>query len=147
MNYKRRISMLIAISMVFTLAVSGCGKKEKVILKDGVYEGSYKDDDGGNMASYVDISFTVKNGKIVSCYSQEFMADGKPKDEHYGESAGAQNFAKAQVAFEGMKEYPNELVAKQDIDKVDAISGATISFKRFVEAVKNAKLVKPATNK
>ena len=65
-------------------------------------------------------------------------ADGTVKDEHYGEKGSPQSYQLAQKALEGLRTYPDHLLAAQDPNQIDAISGATVSLKRFREAVWNA---------
>ena len=48
------------------------------------------------------------------------------------------DYQKAQVAVDAMKIYSAQLVETQDLNAVDAISGATVSYKQFVETVTRA---------
>ena len=43
---------------------------------------------------------------------------------------------KAKVAYESQRKYADQLLQKQKLGQVDAISGATINYDQFVEAVK-----------
>ena len=60
------------------------------------------------------------------------------KDEHYGEGKepGAQK--KAQNAYKAIVSYGEQLTASKDLAKVDAVSGATVSYDQFKEAVTKA---------
>ena len=48
------------------------------------------------------------------------------------------DYKKAQTAVNAIKIYPQQLVETQDLSKVDAISGATISYGQFVETTRRA---------
>ena len=64
--------------------------------------------------------------------------DGTMKGEDYGKKNGqisdAQNYKKAQNAVKANAAYGAQLVERQQPGKVDAISGATISYEQFIEA-------------
>lgn len=129
---KKKNFKLITIFILSTIFVTSCGKDNK--LKDGTFEGVYKDD----MAT-VKVSVTVKDKKIVDCKMEEIdNKTNKIKDEDYGKGSSDANYNLAQKAVKNSKEYPKRLVEVQDVDKVDSVSGATVSFKRFKNAVKDA---------
>ena len=88
-----------------------------------------------------DSNITVKDGKITHCTREERdLKNGKNqiKDENYAKDDGDYNYKIAQKAVKNSKGYADKLVEVQDINKVDSVSGATVSCKRFKEAVKNA---------
>ena len=58
------------------------------------------------------------------------------KDENYGNDKDPTNAKKAKVAYESQRKYAEQLLQKQKLGQVDAISGATINYDQFVEAVK-----------
>ena len=64
--------------------------------------------------------------------------DGAMKGEDYGKKNGQisdpQNYKKAQNAVKANAAYGVQLVERQQPGKVDAISGATISYEQFIEA-------------
>ncbi len=111
--------------------VSACGS---VQYNDGEYTGVYN----GEGESKMTVTLTLKDQKITDCKMECLDKMGNIKDEHYGEQAGEANFEKAQIALKGMKEYPKLLVELQSVDDMDAVSGATVSFKEFKEAVNDA---------
>src|SRR3712207_7796354 len=45
---------------------------------------------------------------------------------YYGENAGEEKFAKAQLAIQGFEKYSDMLLEVQDPEKVDSIAGATV---------------------
>ena len=70
------------------------------------------------------------------------LADGTEKDENYGKAKeGATNqglYKIAQAAVKNSQEYPKLLIEKGDIKDVEAISGATVTYASFTEAVNDA---------
>ncbi|KXB44365.1 hypothetical protein HMPREF3188_01260 [Tissierellia bacterium KA00581] len=130
-DMKKIFKGILIFSLIFL--ISSCGKKK---LKDGNYEGTYKDEN-----SSVKVNITVKDGKITRCTREERdLKNGKNqiKDENYAKDDGDYNYKIAQKAVKNSKGYADKLVEVQDINKVDSVSGATVSCKRFKEAVKNA---------
>ena len=74
---------------------------------------------------------------------ETFEKNGKSKyTEDYGKINGeASNMAyyeKAQKAVEASKGYAEQYMKVQSLTEVDAVSGATISYNQFVEAVQSA---------
>ena len=115
-NIKNKISIILILSLIF---VTGCSSKKE--LKDGVYEGNYKDE-----SATVKVVITIKDKKIVDCVREE-----RDNDADF-------NYKQAQKAVKNSEGYAKKLVEVQDIDKVDSVSGATVSYKRFKSAVKDA---------
>lgn len=102
---------------------------------DGKYEArSFKDSHG----AYAQVSLVLDNDDIVQVDYVTVMADGKIKDERYGQGLDKEMYEAAQVAVKAMPIYKQTLIETQDIDEVDAISGATTSNKQFKDAVKKA---------
>ena len=86
-----------------------------------------------------------ENEKNVLNNTKEILEkakDGTVKGEDYGKTNGEiENKAfynKAQAAVKANGEYAQALLQKQEISKVDGISGATISYKQFLEAAQDA---------
>ncbi len=127
MKYLKVIVLSVCISML----AFGCGAS----YKDGTYNGKYEDP---KKQGYTTVEITIKDGKITDCIMESFDAKGNIKDENYGKEAGPKNYELAQIAVEGMKEYPGKLIETQDIEKVDTVSGATVTGKHFKEAVNDA---------
>ena len=128
-NIKNKISIILILSLIF---VTGCSSKKE--LKDGVYEGNYKDE-----SATVKVVITIKDKKIVDCVREERdNKNNKIKDENYGKDDADFNYKQAQKAVKNSEGSAKKLVEVQDIDKVDSVSGATISYKRFKSAVKDA---------
>ena len=109
--------------------------------EDGVYEASLPFDGKYKFDAHAKI--TVKNGLIVDVVFWERQQDtDRLKGKAYIESEtkvwGESWRAGVTAAVAGMRQYPGRLIAAQDIDKVDAVSGATYSYKKFVQVVKMA---------
>lgn len=136
--------LLLAASLSFT-ACNGkdAAKKDASTdasgFKDGEYHGESAVDEWGGK---VTTDIVIKDGKITEATLHNLTADGKEKGEDYGKAAeGATNkglYKIAQNAIKQAQEYPKLLVETNDIEKVDAISGATTSFNSFKEAVNDA---------
>lgn len=141
MNMKRIICLLAAGAAALTLAA--CGDKT---YKDGTYKGRsaeyITDDDDGASNGYGEVEIVIKDGKISECSYMTYETDGTPKGDDYGKKDGEiknQGFYnKAQKANAARDNYAKQLVAKGDIEEVDAVSGATINYNEFVEAVNDA---------
>ncbi|MBR1691734.1 MAG: FMN-binding protein [Lachnospiraceae bacterium] len=142
---KSKKSVLI-IGMLLSLAAltAGCGGSKS--YADGTYEGKsevFENEDGSEEGNgYGVVSITIKDNQIVDCTFQTYEPDGTLKGEDYGKADGAiankDYYNKAQKAVAACEEYANMLVANGQLDGIDAISGATINYGQFQEAVKDA---------
>jgi major membrane immunogen (membrane-anchored lipoprotein) len=130
MAVKKVAVPIILVLLALVLAACGGGK-----LKDGSYEGRSTADSRG---AYGVVKIEVKDGKIASAEFLQYNSDGTVKDESYGKESGEENYKKAQDALENSRQYPEKLVETQNVDKVDAVTGATSSWKQFQEAAKDA---------
>lgn len=133
----KKFFSLIGIS-VLVLGLSACGSKKdfsKMSFNNGVYQGKAENEDP---KSSVVVTIEIADNKIVSSSSEFRDAKGNIKDENYGKEAGESKYLLAQKSVIGMNQYAAILLDVQDPEKVDAISGATISNKLFKEAVWNA---------
>ena len=135
---RKILNVLIILSLGLVLVACGGDKKEEapsVSYKDGTYHGeSAKDERGG----LVNVDISVKDNKIESCTMQNIDGDGKEKDESYGQSQNEGLYKIAQQAINLAKSYPDILVEKGSPEGVDVISGATETYKQFIEACNNA---------
>ena len=80
----------------------------------------------------------IKDHKIVNADYIGRDLFGHVKDENYGGDQGSADYRKAQVAVKAIDKYVMQLADTQSLEQVDAISGATVSYIQFVEAVKSA---------
>jgi major membrane immunogen (membrane-anchored lipoprotein) len=137
-------------AVVLSMALAGCGggSSKAVSYNDGTYEGKSEvheslDESGEDTGNgYGVVSITIKDGVITDCKFDTYEPDGTYKDDQYGMKEGAvanrDYYNKAQKANAAREEYANMLVANGSLDGLDAISGATINFEEFTEAVENA---------
>jgi major membrane immunogen (membrane-anchored lipoprotein) len=111
----------------------------KTVYKDGEYTGRSSPDDTG---AYGEVSLSVSGGRITGCRFVTWQKDGSIKDENYGkvngEISNVDFYNKAQLAVRAMEQYARAFVEKQRVDKIDAVSGATIAYNQFAEAVDKA---------
>jgi major membrane immunogen (membrane-anchored lipoprotein) len=115
------------------LLLAGCGKTRH---NDGVYSGRSGEDDTG---AWGEVTITITDGRIAACEFITREKDGTVKGENYGkingEIASQDYYDKAQHAVRAMEQYAKDYVEKQRLKDVDAISGATIAWDQFNEAV------------
>lgn len=136
----------LGMGVLAALLLSGCGSANYAdgtyTAQSSVYEGieDEEGDEGGD--GYGVVTITVKDNVIVDCEFTTYMTDGTVKGEDYGkqdgEIANQDYYNKAQRAVKASQNYAEQLAAKGDLKEVDAISGATISYDEFKEAVRLA---------
>jgi major membrane immunogen (membrane-anchored lipoprotein) len=136
---KQTITAACAVALALTM-MSGCGKESvPLYYKDGTYSGTSGKDDRG---AYGEVTLVIEGGELASCQFVTWQADGSVKDEDYGKLGGEitnkDYYDKAQLAVAAMKTYAEQYEQVKKIEDVDAISGATIAFNQFTEAVTNA---------
>ena len=139
----RKIIRGLALLAAMTMLLTACGedKKAAVTYQDGHYEGrssDFAEDESGNGSGYGAVSIDIASGKITACEFTMYELDGTVKDETYGSDLSKENRLKAQKAVQSAPKYAASLVEKGSLDDVDAISGATISYNEFKEAVNDA---------
>jgi major membrane immunogen (membrane-anchored lipoprotein) len=115
---------------------AGCGKEA---YRDGVYSGRSGEDDTG---AWGEVTLTIAGGRTADCRFITRQKDGAVKDENYGKVNGEISnrdfYDKAQLAVRAMAQYARQYQETGDLKKVDAVSGATIAYNQFFEAVENA---------
>lgn len=104
-------------------------------LKDGIYQGASPCDDYGYRH---EVSFEIKNGKMVSIDYDEIHTEGhaKQSDKEYCQRMLKYGTTPA-IAY---PHYESRMLATQNFDKVDAVSGASYSLYRFKLAILYAML-------
>ncbi len=127
------------------LNLTACSSKPAE-YKDGVYTGQsamYTNEDGtedGN--GYGVVTITIEEGEVTACTYQTFEPDGVLKDENYGmeggEIANRDYYNKAQKAVAACDVYAAQFLETGSAGAVDAISGATVNYDLFREAVEDA---------
>ena len=100
--------------------------------KDGIYTAESSLDEKLGKST---LTLTIKDKKIIAAEFEGYDLFGNVKGEDYGSLTGkdSADYKKAQVAVDAIKKYPAQLVETQDLSKVDAISGASISYGQFIE--------------
>ena len=140
---KRMISVLL-LSMLCMPVCAACGEKN---YADGTYtaqSSEYINDEEDETAGngYGVVSVTIKDNKITDCTFRTYELDGTLKGEEYGkengEVANRDFYNKAQKAVAACDQYAAKLVETGSLKEVDAISGATVNYSEFKEAVKAA---------
>lgn len=129
---KKRVFYLF-ILLVCTLGLTSCAAKK---AKDGNYTGEYIHPEKNYKVTSV--NFTVTDGKISAFSFEEYNEDGTVKDENYGKDKADALYQLAQISQREAAKYPEMVVETGDIEKVDAIAGATETLQRLKEAVKDA---------
>ena len=141
MRYEKK-SIGIVLSSVVLLA--GCG--DSVSYKDGTYVGKssvFESEDGSDDGNgYGEVTITISGGQITDCVYKTYEVDGTEKGEDYGKEDGRiankDYYNKAQKANAACAEYAKMLVQNGQLKGIDAISGATINYNEFCEAVNDA---------
>jgi len=138
MKQKKIMILIILISIFFTI---GCGnentaEKTNIKYRDGVYVAdSTKDEWGGK----VSVTLIIKNGTIAECDMKNLDKDGQEKGDDYGKKNGKiENegiYKIAQEAVKNSSEYTNEFLRVKDIELVEVVSGATVTYNSFKEAI------------
>jgi major membrane immunogen (membrane-anchored lipoprotein) len=145
-KYDFIIKKFLLMAGIFTLSatmLAGCGSKS---YADGTYTGQSSvyesDEEDGNGNGYGVVTITIKDNQITECTYETYEPDGTLKDEDYGmqdgEIANRDYYNKAQKAIAACEKYAESLVETGDVGDVEAISGATINYNNFMEAVKDA---------
>ncbi len=107
--------------------------------KDGTFTGKSAQNSEG---WYQELTITIEDHKITAVKNVGFNKDGSVKDENYGKTNGKiENkvyYNKAQAALKANVSFAEALLQKQEVNKVDGISGATESYKMFFDAAQKA---------
>ena len=145
--YMKKTIAAIALTLTAAAVCTGCGGGSKnyadgtYTAQSSVYEAmSDEEDEGGE--GYGEVTITIKDNVITACEFTTYMPDGTVKDAEYGkengEIANQDYYNKAQRAVKGSQNYAEQLAAKGKLEEVDAVTGATISYNEFNEAVELA---------
>ena len=125
----KKFTLGIALLLSLGAIVSGCGDEKQAAPKE--------DAAPAQQAASLDMT-GVKDGTITKVVHTGIDKEGKAKDESYGAGKSEAAQKKAQVAYKAIGSYASQLEEKKDLAKVDAITGATISYDQFKEAVEKA---------
>ncbi|WP_371371114.1 FMN-binding protein [Sporomusa aerivorans] len=133
------IAALLSVSLL-----AGCGGARETgpaakNYKDGTYTARSSPDERGAVG---EITLVIEKGRIVKADYKGIKKDGTIKDEDYGKTNGKienqEFYKKAQHALKASMAYPAKLVETQNVKTIDTVSGATVSYQQFSEAVKKA---------
>lgn len=128
--------ILICVMLVNLFLLTGCGDSTRSKYKDGVYTAISGNDDKG---AYGEVTLTIKDGEIADCKFITYQKDGKIKAEDYGkingEISNRDYYEKAQLSVRAMKKYAEDFKAAKSLKGVEAVTGATVSYNQFAEAV------------
>ncbi|WP_125151948.1 FMN-binding protein [Clostridium rectalis] len=145
---KKISGIVLCIAMTMTL-FAGCAssndgnkgakdsKETKTITyKDGKYKASYDKADSHGWKAFVELE--VKNGKISAVDFDYLSKDNKRKteDRNYNETMKKSKSKTSPKEF--CPKLEKNLVEKQDLNKVDGVSGATSSVENFKALAKAA---------
>jgi major membrane immunogen (membrane-anchored lipoprotein) len=135
---KKRLIAVILTLISTLMVLAGCNEGNSA-YKDGIYTGKSSKDERG---AFGEAMITIDDNEITDCQYITWQKDGTVKDENYGkvngEISNQDYYRKAQLAVNAMKQYAEKLVEVQKLEDVDAVSGATIAYDQFSEAVENA---------
>jgi major membrane immunogen (membrane-anchored lipoprotein) len=105
------------------------------IFKDGIYVAKTVTD---NEKYFAQATITIKDGKIATAdWSLYDEGNNKPFDEeYYHQFEPNEEYVKqAKEDWSGSRNYAVKLLETQDVNKVDAVTGATWSFVEFEEVI------------
>ena len=127
------------LTMSLCLILTGCRSE----YTDGTYEAKsslYEGDASQNIpgGDYGIVKLRIENGKIVECIYEMYDADGLLKGNEYGKDSDQELYQIAQKSVQAGQNYAAQLIEKQSLDEIDAISGATTAYTQFVEASEQA---------
>jgi len=107
--------------------------------KDGTYEVETEPDNEGYITKG---TLTIKEGIITEVDWGLFDSnlDNKPFDENYAEVFVNNKafFDQSQSDWTGSRGYSSKFIETQDLEKVDAVTGATWTNEKFIEIMKLA---------
>ena len=124
-----------ALSGLMLLSLCACAGNESSSTEGPVTKTARTQKDAYGNES--EIKVTMENDKITAVEWNEYT-NGEKKDSNYGKDQGEEKYKQAQDALAGSATYPTQLMEKQDINKVEAVTGATQSYNTFVELYKKA---------
>ena len=147
---RNKIICTIIMTSAIIIGTTACSSGGSATYSDGTYTAQSEvyvaedaeDDESAAGNGYGVVTITIENNKITACDFSTYMADGTLKDEDYGKEGGevknSDYYNKAQKAVAACEEYASQLVQNGTLDGIDAISGATVNYNEFKEAVNAA---------
>lgn len=142
-------STIVFLFILFCSSSISSGQEVKPPLKAVQDTAKYKDGtyEGRSRAKYIyepywgNVKITLKNGQFTDIRFVIRDSNAHEKfDQNYEKHfiGNPEYIQQSRNDWKGAQTYPKELSEKQDINKVDAISGATWSYNIFKASVKDA---------
>jgi len=142
---KNKVILILTTLLILTILI-GCSPQTPpptpsptpegdTAYNDGTYTAKGEADDKGWTP---EATIVIKDGKITEARYDEYSSESstfKTEDEEYKESFMNANKVDIVKVYE---RFGNELVEKQDPNKVDATGGATSSGNKFIELANKA---------
>lgn len=124
---------------ILCLILTGCGAN----YTDGTYEAKsslYEGDSSQGIpgGDYGIVRIRIENGKFIECTYEMYDPDGVIKGSEYGKDSDKELYQFAQKSVQAGQHYAEQLIEKQFLDDVDAVSGATTAYTQFIEAARQA---------
>ncbi len=144
---KKRIIGLILAGITGSAVLAGCagsggtGVSNDAVLKPGTYTGQSSESDDDDGGGYAVVKLTVgDNSQIENVEFETFEKNGQSKHTSSygminGQISNQDYYDKAQAAVKACETYAAQYMETKSLDQIDAISGATISYNQFKEAV------------
>lgn len=144
---KRRVSAFIAAGLTAAAVLTGCAGggaaavEKDTVLKPGTYTGQSSESAAEDGGGYAIVTLTVgSDNQVESVEFETYEKNGDSKDtDSYGttnaQSSDGEPFDNAQAAREACDSYVEQYMEKKNIEDIDAISGATVSYNQFKEAL------------
>ncbi len=127
------------------LAITGCADAPADLnvadggFTDGSFAGRSAADDQGASG---EVTVAIKGNDVTSVDFRIRDADGTVRGADYGKTNGKivdqATYKKAQFGMAAGDDYAATLVETDDLDQVDAITGASLTYRHFVGAVEDA---------
>lgn len=122
----RTVGIVVVLLVILGVAIYiNAQRQSSPAWQDGTYVARSEPDERG---WFGEIEIVIKDGKITQVNYEELNQEGNRKGADYPYPAGP----------ESHDDYEQRLVSAQDPEKVEAISGATQTHARFVDAAKKA---------
>ena len=139
---KKTHAGLMLAAAIGAAVLGGCGgggdaSTPAASLPDGTYFGQSDPEDDG---SYGVVSFTVSAGTISDASFIMYDDDGTPHDKEYGLGSDGQPadeafYQRAQNAIKAEQSYVSQFDEVGDQNEVEAIAGASLSYRVFLDAI------------
>lgn len=128
---KNKFSYILSLTILIAL-ISACSSSKT--YNDGTH---YRESNFDKRGWKSTLTLTIKNGKISEVSYDEVDNQGVSKTTN-PEYAQAMKDKEGITPKEAFKKLETQLISNQDINKVDAVSGATTSSEMFKKLTKDA---------